>query len=72
MKGQAVRGAELKRIRRQMQMTQRELQIALGYSDDNGRTIRAWEAEHRKIPNRAEATLKILQAAIAPEKGHAN
>lgn len=42
--------AELKSIRHQLGLTQRQLGEALGYNERDASTVRRWEYGHRTIP----------------------
>lgn len=58
---------ELKSLRHQMGLTQRELGEALGYQDAGATTIRRWEYGTRAIPPVAALLLRYMAKYGLPD-----
>lgn len=55
---QNMKSSDLRKIRRQLDLTQREFAELLGVV---GRTVRRWENEETEIPRRVEGTIREIE-----------
>jgi len=53
-----MKSSDLRKIRRQLDLTQREFAELLGVV---GRTVRRWENEETEIPRRVEGTIREIE-----------